>query len=92
MLFAIYLRHDILYEQRTHVEYSVLSLGTRLFAVAAHEFGHSLGLSHSDVEGSLMYPWYQNFDYDLELSQDDKLGIQSIYGKHTLVSSIDSHG
>ncbi|ODN04391.1 Matrix metalloproteinase-16, partial [Orchesella cincta] len=54
--------------------------GTRLFAVAAHEFGHSLGLSHSDVEGSLMYPWYQNFDYDLKLSQDDELGIQRIYG------------
>ncbi|XP_021957804.2 matrix metalloproteinase-2 isoform X2 [Folsomia candida] len=54
--------------------------GTRLFAVAAHEFGHSLGLSHSDVEGALMYPWYQNFDYDLRLTKDDELGIQRIYG------------
>ena len=49
--------------------------------MAAHEFGHSLGLSHSDVEGSLMYPWYQNFDYDLQLSQDDMLGIKRIYGE-----------
>jgi len=56
------------------------STGTRLFAVAAHEFGHSLGLSHSNVDGALMYPWYQNFDYDLRLSQDDELGIRSIYG------------
>jgi hypothetical protein len=28
-----------------------------------------------------MYPWYQNFDYDLRLSRDDELGIQNIYGK-----------
>ncbi|CAG7834638.1 unnamed protein product [Allacma fusca] len=56
------------------------SKGTRLFAVAAHEFGHSLGLSHSDVEGSLMYPWYQTFDENTRLPQDDERGIEAIYG------------
>lgn len=52
-----------------------------MFAVAAHEFGHSLGLSHSDVEGALMYPWYQNLNEDSPLHEDDKRGIQYIYGE-----------
>ena len=49
--------------------------------MAAHEFGHSLGLSHSDVEGALMYPWYQNLNEDSPLDEDDKRGIQYIYGR-----------
>ncbi|GAA2005939.1 matrixin family metalloprotease [Microbacterium ulmi] len=52
--------------------------GTDLYTVAAHEFGHSLGLAHSTVSGALMYPYYggpHRF-----LSDDDIAGIQSIYG------------
>ncbi|XP_014246496.1 matrix metalloproteinase-2-like isoform X2 [Cimex lectularius] len=54
--------------------------GTNLFAVAAHEFGHSLGLSHSSVRGALMYPWYKRISSDFELPEDDMHGIQQIYG------------
>ncbi|KAF5306949.1 hypothetical protein FQA39_LY00179 [Lamprigera yunnana] len=56
--------------------------GTSLFHVAAHEFGHSLGLSHSSVEGALMFPWYQGMQngFNYELPEDDRLGIQALYG------------
>ncbi|XP_014715505.1 interstitial collagenase [Equus asinus] len=50
-----------------------------LYRVAAHEFGHSLGLSHSTDIGALMYPNYF-FTGDVQLSQDDINGIQAIYG------------
>jgi len=53
---------------------------TSLFAVAVHEFGHSLGLSHSTDRQSLMYPWYSTVPQDMNLPQDDKQAIQYLYG------------
>ncbi|XP_021484218.1 matrix metalloproteinase-27 isoform X1 [Meriones unguiculatus] len=55
--------------------------GFNLFLVAAHEFGHSLGLSHSSDQTALMFPNYVSLDpRKYPLSQDDVEGIQSIYG------------
>lgn len=54
--------------------------GVNLFAVAAHEFGHSLGLSHSSVAGSLMFPYYQGIKDNFQLPYDDTIGIQQLYG------------
>ncbi|XP_006206758.1 matrix metalloproteinase-27 isoform X1 [Vicugna pacos] len=55
--------------------------GFNLFLVAAHEFGHSLGLSHSNDQTALMFPNYVSLDPSkYPLSQDDISGIQSIYG------------
>ncbi|XP_069852477.1 matrix metalloproteinase-27-like [Dipodomys merriami] len=55
--------------------------GFNLFLVAAHEFGHSLGLSHSNDQTALMFPNYVSLDPNrYPLSQDDINGIQSIYG------------
>lgn len=57
-------------------------LGYNLFLVAAHELGHSLGLSHSNVFGALMYPTYMPVDTrNYRLHQDDIDGIQALYGK-----------
>ena len=49
-----------------------------LVSVAAHEFGHSLGLAHSSIAGSLMFPTYSGAHRFLHA--DDIAGIQSIYG------------
>ncbi|KFW11297.1 Neutrophil collagenase, partial [Fulmarus glacialis] len=48
-----------------------------LFYVAAHEFGHSLGLFHCKDPNALMYPVYRKFDPSVfPLHQDDINGIQ----------------
>nr|XP_005998667.2 PREDICTED: matrix metalloproteinase-18-like [Latimeria chalumnae] len=52
-----------------------------LFNVAVHEFGHSLGLRHSDDPGAVMYPVYTYFKMKkLTLPHDDLKQIQEVYG------------
>ncbi|KAL5016227.1 hypothetical protein ScPMuIL_005816 [Solemya velum] len=55
--------------------------GIEMFTVAAHEFGHALGLGHSSTEYSLMAPVYAGFDEKFELHADDIYGIQLLYGR-----------
>uniref|UniRef100_A0A8C5G8A4 Collagenase 3-like n=1 Tax=Gouania willdenowi TaxID=441366 RepID=A0A8C5G8A4_GOUWI len=57
------------------------SEGSNLFVVAAHEFGHALGLAHSQLQTALMYPTYQYVNPSgYKLPDDDKKGVQALYG------------
>lgn len=64
-----------------------------MFIVLAHELGHSLGLSHSNDPGALMYPTYSYTDpNEFLLPQDDIDGIQAIYGKKLYIYLIPIFG
>jgi hypothetical protein len=51
-----------------------------LVMLAAHEFGHSLGLTHSTASGAIMRPSFSGGSGQRFLDQDDISNIQSVYG------------
>ncbi|XP_067363858.1 matrix metalloproteinase-20-like [Channa argus] len=53
--------------------------GFNLFVVAAHEFGHALGLKHSRHPESLMYPTYKSSRPANLLSIEDIVNINRLY-------------
>ena len=53
--------------------------GINLESVSVHEIGHALGLLHSDVSDSIMYPYYTQPSGPVTLHQDDVDGINALY-------------
>ncbi|KAI3872531.1 hypothetical protein MKX03_012230 [Papaver bracteatum] len=51
-----------------------------LESVAVHEIGHLLGLGHSSVEESIMYPTISSRKKKVVLRDDDIQGIKVLYG------------
>ena len=65
-------------------------VGTNLLQTAAHEFGHSLGLSHSDKSNALMAPFYRGYESKVRLDTDDINAITSLYGTKTEKNKVPS--
>ena len=55
--------------------------GINLFSVALHEIGHILGLRHSLHTLAIMHSIYKGYDPNMKLTNDDKNGIDYIYGR-----------
>ena len=58
--------------------------GVLLQNVAAHELGHILGLTHSEINTALMAPYY-NKDVAVPQENDDGIRIRELYG-HPVVA------
>jgi len=53
--------------------------GFNLQTVAEHEFGHALGLDHTNVVNSAIVMWPSYTAYKVTLNSDDIAGIRNIY-------------
>lgn len=59
---------------------TTMSEGVDFLTVMTHELGHSLGLAHSPVFSSLMFPYYKGAT-PAQLDYDDILAMYTMYSK-----------
>lgn len=62
------------------------SLGTDYESVLMHEIGHTLGVAHSEVKESIMYPAYK---YRRDLSEDDIRACVELRSKYGTSKEVD---
>jgi hypothetical protein len=72
---------EYLFQKGLFISGTHFNPGTDLFIVAAHEFGHNLGLDHSNVGTALMYPFYPGYIPNYTMDPDDRAAIVQHYGK-----------
>ncbi|XP_075591773.1 matrix metalloproteinase-25 isoform X3 [Dermatophagoides farinae] len=65
--------------------------GPSLFWTALHEFGHSLGFSHTADEASIMFPYYRDHGENFTLPEIDRAGVQYLYGGGTDLDNTKQH-
>lgn len=59
----------------------LLEIGVDFQSVAVHELGHSLGLAHSPVFSSIMFPYYKGPKDSKDLNYDDIMAMYELYSK-----------
>ncbi|KAK4779960.1 hypothetical protein SAY87_016066 [Trapa incisa] len=69
---------------------STISTAVDLESVVVHEIGHVLGLGHSSVENSIMFPTISSRMRKVDLAADDIQGIQVLYGSNPNYTGISS--